>query len=144
MGLVASSPPKLLARAGDGSNPPGLGTARLETDAIPLDGKVHAVVVDIRVAGPGRIRVFLEGTLIGQGVSADDQLQSRHFSGGSNPAYGEGDPRQMGRPTARGLGIPNRYDPTSKATMVDNWWMREGMHIFVLMWKTFLHSLPML
>lgn len=90
VGLVASNPPKLVARAGDGSDPSGPGTARLETNVIPLDGHVHAVVMDIRVAGPGRIRVFLEGALVGQGVSSDDQLHSRQFSGGSNPAYGEG------------------------------------------------------
>ena len=107
VGLIASSPPKLVARAGDGSDPPGPGTARLETDAIPLDGQVHAVVVDIRVAGPGRIRVFLDGALIGQGVSSDDQLQSGQFSGGSNPAYGEGGSTPDGKTSRAWPGYPD-------------------------------------
>ena len=106
VGLVASNPPKLVARAGGGSDPPGPGTARLEMEQIPLDGRVHSVVVDIRVAGPGRIRVFLDGTLVGQGVSPGNQLQSRQFSGGSNPGYGEGGTTPYGKTNRAWPGYP--------------------------------------
>lgn len=79
--------PAMVGRAGDGSRNPGPGMARFETSNIPLDGEVHNVVVDIRIQGPGRIRLFIDGVLTAEGYAEDD-LRENVFSGGSTPAYG--------------------------------------------------------
>uniref|UniRef100_A0A7S3UEW7 Uncharacterized protein n=1 Tax=Picocystis salinarum TaxID=88271 RepID=A0A7S3UEW7_9CHLO len=107
VGLVAGNPPMLVARAGAGTDPPGPGTARLEMEEFPLDGQAHEVVVDIRIRGPGRIRVFLDGSLVGTGVSPNEELDRGMFSGGSNPAYGEGGSTPAGKTNRAWPGYPS-------------------------------------
>uniref|UniRef100_A0A7S3XGU4 LamG domain-containing protein n=1 Tax=Picocystis salinarum TaxID=88271 RepID=A0A7S3XGU4_9CHLO len=106
MAQGASGLPVMTGRAGDGGRLPRSGTARFETSDIPLDGQVHNVVVDIRIAGPGRIRLFIDGSLKAQGFSTDAALQANQFSGGSNPAYGSGGSTPNGKTNREWPGFP--------------------------------------
>lgn len=110
--------PVMTGRAGDGGRLPRSGTARFETADIPLDGKVHNVVVDIRIQGPGRIRLFIDGALKAQGVSSNNALLANQFSGGSNPAYGSGGSTPNGKPNRAWPGFPETL--TSELKIYDN------------------------
>lgn len=106
MAQGANGLPVMTGRAGDGRGLPRTGTARFETSDIPLDGQVHNVVVDIRIAGPGRIRLFIDGSLKAQGFSADTALRANQFSGGSNPAFGSGGSTPNGKVNREWPGFP--------------------------------------
>ena len=106
MAQGANGLPVMTGRAGDGGPLPRSGAARFETSDIPLDGKAHNVVVDIRIAGPGRIRLFIDGSLKAEGFSIDQNLQGGTFSGGSSPAYGKGGTVPNGKTNREWPGFP--------------------------------------
>lgn len=99
--------PLIVGRAGDGSENLSGGIARFATLARPfMDGKTHNVVVDVRVRGPGRIRLFVDGKLVAQGESQTETLAHEQFSGGSKPAYGKGGSTVHGKPNTPWPGFP--------------------------------------
>ena len=81
----------LRVRAGDGASPYDTNsTAVLDVTNFPQDDQLHNLVWDIRVSGPGRVRLWIDGILAGEAFTTGGSLENGQWSGGGTGNFATG------------------------------------------------------
>ncbi|MBV6632919.1 MAG: hypothetical protein KI792_07795 [Alphaproteobacteria bacterium] len=81
----------LRVRAGDGASSYKVNeTAILDLTDFPKDDQWHAVVWDVRISAPGRVRLWIDGVFQGEAVTGGNALESNKWSGGGSGGFATG------------------------------------------------------